>query len=266
MGQLEPARTSVGDLVTAALREAGALGQGQTPLAEEITEGQTRLQWMLQEWERKRWLVYQLVTLSKVMTGVQSYSIGPDGDFNTNQFDSAFAAPFGQSVRPARIESAYMRLLNTANPDRVDVPLGILKSREDYNRVRLKSLTAFAYGLYYETGWPLGTIYPLPIPAGGGQYEIFVSIMQQLPSQFASAATFISLPYEYYNGIVLNLALRLRPSHGIRTKPGDVLPGLAKDALVTIRTNNAQLPEMTMPPELVRTGGGYYNIFGDFST
>lgn len=81
---LDPTNTSAGDLVTEALRECGAFGVGQTPLAEDTTGALARLNWMLQEWERQRWLVWHLLDFSVVATGQQSYTFGPAGEINTN--------------------------------------------------------------------------------------------------------------------------------------------------------------------------------------
>ena len=75
MSQLDPTKTTVGDICTAALKECGAIGVGQTPLAEDINDAWARLQWMIQQWERKRYLVYHLVTLSVVSTGAQTYTV-----------------------------------------------------------------------------------------------------------------------------------------------------------------------------------------------
>lgn len=88
MSELLPGNTTVGDLCTAALQECGRLGVGQTALADDINKAWARLQWMLQEWERKRWLVYHLRTYSVVATGQQSYTFGPGGEIDTNGVQS----------------------------------------------------------------------------------------------------------------------------------------------------------------------------------
>lgn len=84
------------DIVTQALKESGVIGVGQTPLAEDVNDSFTRLNWMLSQWAKKRWLVWQLVTLSKISTGQQFYTVGPGGDFDVVN-------------RPDRIESAFLR-------------------------------------------------------------------------------------------------------------------------------------------------------------
>ena len=250
MAVLDPSNTTIGDICTESLRESGAFGVGQTPLSEDINGAWTRLQWMLQEWERKRWHVYAEVTLVHNSTGAQSYTVGPGGDFNTGV----------PSVRPARIEAAFLRQLISNQP--VDYPLELIQSREDYTRVTLKSLVSFTSAIFYDTAWPLGFLYPVPI-AQANVYALGITVLTQLPTSFASLATRVSLPYEYYTAVMTNLAMRLRPKYGIGTWPGDVLPGLAKDGLNTVKSINTQIARLIMPKEVVRPG--IYNIFSDRS-
>lgn len=268
MTQIDPGDTTVVDICRAALKECGAIGVGQTPLSEDINDAWTRLQWMLQQWERKRWLVYHLVDVAIVSTGATVYSIGPGGNIDTNQnanpFNNQFNNQFGPStkvsVRPDKIESAYLRQLVLSQPNQIDYPLTILQSREDYNKIALKQLNSFPSYIFYDTAWPLGFLYPWPIPQAA-IYEVHVTIKEQLPVQFLNTSSVFNLPYEYYNAMVLNLAIRLRPKYGIATFQGDMLPGLAKDALAVLRGANTQIARLGMPPELSRPS--LYNIFSD---
>lgn len=342
MSQLDPVNTSAGDLVYQALRECGALGVGQDPLAEDSVDALARMQWMLQEWERKRWLVYHLVTYSITSTGAQSYTLGPGGQINTATvpawtleamgsisaagvgyvvgntinlghgatltvtgvngtggvtafsitaggtftgnipstfaqvstsaagLNAAFAQPTWASTtpqaapapgaRPNRVESAFLRQLVQSQPNLIDYPLEPLQSMEDYNRIALKGLQSFPGCYYYDPGWPLGTIFAYPVPQAS-IYGLFVSVRETLPQAFATSATKVVLPFEYYSAILYNLAMRLRPKYRIATFPGDPLLGLAKDSLNAIRTGNAQVARLVTPKELARPG--IYNIFSD---
>jgi hypothetical protein len=247
---LDPTATSMGDLVNEALKESGRIGIGQTPLAEDFNIGWSRLQMMLQQWERKRWLVYHLVDLSKVSTGAVSYTVGPGGDFNTG----------ANSARPDKLESAFARQLVTSSPNQIDYSLGILQSREDYNTIGLKQLQSFPGWAFLDSGWPLATLYVWPVPQSA-IYEIHITVKQQLPVSFANQATLFSVPYEYYAAMMYNLALRLRSRWQIPTYPGDPLSGLAKDSLNVMRNANAQIARLRVPAELNRPG--IYNIFSD---
>lgn len=250
MSALDPANTTAGDLVNAAFKEAGVIGVGQTAGADDLNDGLARLQWMLQEWGRKRWLVYCLQTLSKIATGAISYTVGPGGDFDTG----------AGTMRPPRVESAFLRQLTQAAPNQIDYPLEILQSREDYNAIALKSLQSFPSAVYYEPSWPLGRLFAWPVPQAN-IYGIYGSFLTPLPVKFAAAATAFTIPYEYYNAMLYNLALRLRSFKQIPTYPGDMLPGLAKDGLNLIRGSNTQIQRLSLRD--VASARGQYNIFSD---
>ena len=270
---VDPTNTTIGDLCGQALKECGAVGVGQTPLNDDVTDAWTRMQFMLQQWERKRWLIYHLIEGSVVSTGQQSYTMGPGGEIDTGV----------GSVRPEKIEAAYVRqfpmqsvgagalppaLLGAtgsgiyAGSQPVDYPLEMLQSREDYSRLTLKFLRAGpGEALFYDSGWPLGTVYVYPIPIAS-VYEIHIVYREQLPPSFPDLASEINLPYEYYAAILYNLAVRLRPKYRLGTYPGDPLPGMAKDATSCLRNANAQIARLRMPGPL-QWNRGRYNIFSD---
>jgi hypothetical protein len=84
------------DIIKLALKDAGALGVGQTPLSEDVDDAFRRLNWMVSTWARKRWLIWHLVDVAKISTGAQSYTVGPGGDFNLPR-------------RPHRLHAAFLR-------------------------------------------------------------------------------------------------------------------------------------------------------------
>lgn len=249
MAAQDPTDTTLRDLCNEALKDCGYLGIGQTADSASINDAWTRCQWMLQEWERKRWLVYVLQTWSITSTGAQSYTIGPGGDIDTGT----------NSVRPARIESAFLRQINIPAPNQIDYPLEILQSREDYNKIALKSLQSFPGTIFLQTDWPLGRLFCYPVPQAS-IYAVHVSVMSQLQSQFANLSDVIVLPYEYYSAIMSNLALRLRSRYQIGTYPGDELPNIAASSLKTLRGANTQIARLELP-NLNRSF--LYDIFSD---
>ncbi len=255
MSALLPAQTTIGDLITQALKDAGALGIGQVPNAEEITDGWIRLQWMLQEWERERWLVYHLVTYLVTCTGAVTYTIGPGGNIPTGG-----TAGVPASARPNRLEAAFLRQITQPAPNQVDYALRLLESMEDYSKITLKQLGSLAQCIFYDPAWPLGVLYPWPVPQAN-LYQLGVVVREQLPVAFLTLATVVSLPYEYYSAIVSNLALRCRPKYGLGTYPGDMVPVMAKNSLAVLRKGNTAIAELQMPSQLRRQG--LYNVFSD---
>lgn len=232
------------DIITLALKQAGVLGQGQTPSAEDINDAFTLLNMMMGQWNRKRWLIYRLQDVSFVSTGAATYTVGPLGNFNTARAD--------------RIAAAYVRLLNSPNPaNPVDLPLGILTSLEDYDRITAKSQPGFPQVVYYDPTFPLGTLYTWPV-ALAGIYEIHLSVKIELV-QFGNLSDVINLPAEYQEALMYNLAMRLRPAYQLPPDPS--IMGLAKASLNTIRNTNSQIPTMRMPAALA--GRYRYNFYSD---
>ena len=158
------------------------------------------------------------------------------------------------------MESAFLRQIQIASPNQVDYPMRILQSMEDYNRIALKSLQSFPGAVFLDPGWPLAQCYFYPVPQAS-IYSINVSVMEQLPASFATLATALNLPFEYYSAIMYNLALRLRGPFQIPSYPGDQLPALAKNSLNVLRGANTAIAALGMPAQLTRPG--IYNIFSD---
>ena len=235
---------TVGELITSSLKKAGVLGVGNVALSEDSNDAFNDLNQMVAQWNRKRWLVYRTVDTSFVSTGAASYTVGSGGNFNI-------------TPRPARIVSAFFRMVNLAVPNQVDYPLEILNSREDYNRIQLKRLATWPSFLFYDPVVTTGIIYPWPVvPAT--DYEIHITTFVVIAA-FTGLAQNVTLPAEYEAMIVWNLARRLRVAYQL--PPDPELNGLAKDALETVRGANVSIPRLTIPQDLL--GPGRYNVYSN---
>jgi len=241
-------------LVTEALHECGHTGIGQTPDAESTNRAFDRLNWMIDQWAVKRWLVYRLQTAKIVSTGATSYTVGTGGDITTTVDGTTI------TVRPDRLENGcFMRQLQTAGGLAVDYPLQLIESKEDYDRIGLKSLSAFSSYIFYNPAMPLGSVYTYPVmPAT--LYELHI-LMKYVLKEFPTLDTVIDLPPSYYAGLLYPLALRLCSVFAIPIPQTSPLPGLARDALATIRGSNTAIQRLQTPTELVRKG--LYNIYSD---
>jgi len=236
--------TTPADLIALALLDAGIVGQGQTASAEDTNNAFKRLNYMVSQWARKRWLVYHLIDVSFTSTGAQSYTVGPGMNCDT--------------TRPDRIEAAFLRQLLPAMTNQIDYPLVVLQSREDYNQIALKTMGTWPSVVFYDSGWPTGTLYVWPVPAAS-QFAIHLSLKQPL-NQFANLADDLNLPPEYEGAILHNLIVRLRSAYQMRPDP--VQTGLAKDALNVLRGANTQIPTLRMPDQLVGNAR-MYNVYSD---
>lgn len=170
--------------------------------------------------------------------------MGPGGDIST-------------PTRPDKLESAFLRQTIDSQPNQIDYPLRLEISMENYSRIALKSLTSFPSLIFYDSSYPLGKIYPWPIPLPS-IYEVHIQVKDIL-SQFTSIDQDVVLPEEYEPAIVFNLAVRLSFAYG--QQPAPALIALAKDALNVLRETNVQVSNLTMPADLVRVG--IYNPYSD---
>lgn len=230
------------ELINLALKQSGVLGVGQTASAEDTNDAFKILNMMLAQWQTDRSLVYHLVDVSVPCTGQQSYTIGIGGDFNV--------------PRPDRISSAFVRQLAQPQPNQVDYQLMIVKAREDYNRITLKQQGSWPNILFYDSGFPLGTVYPWSIP--DSTFELHLSVYAQLQS-FATISDEIVMPPQYEEAIMWNLAGRLRPMYGLQ--PDQTIIKLASASLNTLQGSNTQIPTLQVDPIL--TGQGKFNIYSD---
>lgn len=231
-------------LITLALKDIEVLGVGQTAKSEDTNDAFTTLNQMIAEWNRKRWLVFRLVSTGFTSTGATSYTVGPGGNYNL-------------SPRPARLESAFLRQLIQSPPNQVDIPLELIQSREEYDRIRLKQLTSIPAYVFYDPGFPTGTLYPWPVPQTT-IYQVFITTMAVLAA-FATLTETVSLPAEYEAAIRYNLGARLLAQYGVPDKPAVLRQ--AKLSLNTLRQANAAITPLLMPAELYRPG--IYNVYAD---
>lgn len=228
-------------LINLALKMSGVLGVGQTASAEDTTDAFELMKMMLAQWQTDRFLVYRLAHVSVPCTGQQSYTVGPGGDFDIQ--------------RPTRISSAFARQqFGTPNP--VDYTLAILNAREDYDKIIVKQQRSFPAAVFYDSDFPVGTLYPWSIP--DNSYELHISVYTPLGT-LATEYDEFDLPPEYQEAILFNLCGRLRLMYQL---PNDeVLNALGRNSVATLRGANAQVPRMSIDQRLIRKGT--YNPLSD---
>lgn len=231
------ALTTAGDLIAFALRAAGVNGVGQTPTAEDMNDGLVILSSLVAQWQQERWIVPDLVDTAFVSTGAQSYTVGPAGNFAI--------------ARPARIDSAFARLLATSGGATFDYPIGQIETREEYNQIGLKSLSSVPYAVFYDSALLIGNAYFWPIPPAG-QYELHIATKAALPV-YTALTTPLGFAPVYQQALIWGLAIQLAMLYGQAPNPAVV--GAYRVAMATIRDANTQMPALRMPKALVGRGG-----------
>ena len=221
--------STVRDLITASLLDLGAIASGESPTADEAADAFAALNNLLESWRLESLLTYAITTVTKVLTGATSYTIGPGGDINT--------------TRPVRLERASLRL--QTDPV-LDYPLQILTD-EEYESLALKSMTStLASALYLDRAFPLATVYLWPVQAAGPTLVLYPWTPL---TAFASLDTTVTLPPGYYRGLQKNLSLEVAPQYRDCVVT-DALALQARDAKAVLKTANSRARFLQLPAGL----------------
>ncbi len=174
-----------------ALKETGVLGVGQTPLDEDINDGFTLLHRMLAQWQKRRWIIPNLIDVSAKGNGLKSNLIGPGQYYNT--------------ARPDEIQAAYFKQLNGGGANNlVSFPLDPIWSYEDYALVALKDLASWPQYFFYDAAFPNGNVFIWPIP--DATYEIHLIVKGPIGFTIELKAGNIEAPGAgYTNGVYLDI-------------------------------------------------------------
>lgn len=234
---------TTGDIITSALKTAGVVGVGQTPLAEDANDALDLLTEIAGTWNRERFMAWRNVEVIIPSTGAQSYAL-PD--------------------RPPRLDSAYARLMtgqqfagvNNAGP--VDFPLAIIDSQSDYNTISLKQLGTFPAAVWYSPDYPTGSVFPWPIPPAG-QFELHAFYRYALPV-YTTLTDPLGLPPEYVMALRYELAVRIQINYGLPANRAHVASLMGTKA--TIKATNAHVRNLAMPGALVPQMPGQGGISG----
>lgn len=208
---------------------------------------------LIAQWQHERYMVYQLVDYGFASTGAISYTVGAGQNFNINP-------------RPDRLEFAFLRQLSNngspapnAGTQPFDWPLEVIDAHEDYSAIRLKTLGTFSSSVFYDPGWPVGTLRPWPVPQAS-IYELHILCKQTL-QRFPNLQASVMFPPEY--GAALKWCLARRYKVGFQMPRDPDLNILAAQGKNIIRKANAQIPTLRMPRELTRNGDVAYNYRSD---
>jgi hypothetical protein len=231
-----------GQLLQNALEDGGIIGVDEDIEQIILNKAFRHANWLLAEWARKRWLVYSITDYSVVTTGAQTYGVGTGQPININP-------------RPDRLEYAFLRFLTPNSPPQfpVDIPLDIIQSREDYARITVKSIGTLAWRIFYDPQWPLGQLFPWPIPQAS-LYEIHVGFKTVLP-RFTALNQPINFPPEYESAMNWCLARRFRAA--FKLPANAEINSLARGSLNTIRLANQAMSTLVMSAFLRNRNRGY---------
>lgn len=260
----------VSDIIGLAQRSSGVLGVGQTALAQDQTDATNLLILMMQQWRQKRWLVFRLDTVDFPLTSGQgTYTVGPANPAYT---PVPPASPpevvTNGNYRPANVQSCYLRLnVGLGQPSAsypVDFPIRVLRSREEYDSIRLKALQSWPTAIYFDPTIPYGTLYIWPIPIQAN-FSFHIGFQQAIDLSVEGSTTLdfdTVLPSESQLAIMWNLALQLCVAY--KLPPDQQLQGAARATLNTLRQTNYSMQPLAMPQALQFRGARMKNPAAGF--
>lgn len=212
---------TVRTLLEGALRLAGVLGSGEAMKADEARDALQALNDLieslnLQHLTNPRGVVRFDGTCTPALA---VHTIGAGGTFDT--------------TRPVVIERATVTL------DGLEQPLEVVDS-DEWSDIPDKTRTGLPETLYYEDGYPLGSVHLYPVPDRA--YSVALWAWDSLPTYSSINAT-LSLPPGYARMLRYNLAVELAPEFGFEVRPSVALG--AAESLAAIKRANQSAPVLT---------------------
>lgn len=188
-----PTGIVVSDLLRSSMRLIGAIATGETPSAEEVTDGLLVLNDMLENWSTETLSVWGSSNQTFSLVGNQAtYTIGPAGNWNT--------------TRPQDIDGAYCTFGG------VDFPIEVI-SQQQYNDISIKSMKQpITERLLYVNEFPLGVVTVWPVPTQNTPITLTMSRVLAFP---VAVTDVLTGPPGFLKALRYCLAVEFAPEFGI---------------------------------------------------
>jgi hypothetical protein len=232
------------DLITRAMKTLGVLASGETPTSDEVDDGLTVLNNMVDTWATQRLTIYTTTrNVFDLSASTQEYTIGTGGTFNI--------------VRPLWISAASIIIDKTASASqKLELALPVGLTVDQWQEVSLKGLeSTYPTQFYYDDNWVAGlakiSVWPTPT-TGNSQLVLYTPTAL---TQFADLTTAYTFPPGYEEALRYQLAIRLGPEFGVQVTPDVRL--LALQSLGNIKRVNIHTEELSVDAALMSQGGRY---------
>ena len=184
--------TNRDELIKRALRLIGAISQGETPTALQISEAATALNSLIKAWAADGMPLWAITEKTLPLVSGQSvYSIS--------------------NPKPLKVLQAW----NHNTTSNVDVPMRIITQAE-YNILGNKTSSGNPIQVYYDPRRSNGEIHLFPVPSTTEQSANTIHYVCQITFEdFNSATDEPDFPQEWYDAITYGLATRLAPEYGV---------------------------------------------------
>ena len=182
----------VSDLLTAAIRSIGVVAADETPSTSELNDALYAANDILSSWSPEIVPVTPLVKEQFVSTAAASYTIGTGGIFNT--------------ARPVKIEA--LACISSVGGR---APVRMITAEEWAATVDTTATGLFAERAWYDGGYPLATLWLLPIPVNTSKIEI---TSYKPLAAFVNLSDTVNLMPGYTNALRWALAFEMAPEFG----------------------------------------------------
>ena len=184
--------TNRDDIIKRALRLIGAISQGETPTALQVSEAATALNSLVKAWAADGMPLWAITERTLPLVSGQSvYSIS--------------------NPKPLKVLQAW----NHNTTSNVDVPMRIITQAE-YNILGNKTSSGNPIQVYYDPRRSNGEMHLFPVPSTTEQTANNIHYVCQIPFEdFNSATDEPDFPQEWYDAITYGLATRLAPEYGV---------------------------------------------------
>lgn len=229
---------TINDLIKKSYRLLNVIAAGEDLESEQLDEGLEFCNRMIGTWNTNGLNSYYVVREDlTLVANQQSYTIGSSGDLNTTRPQEIFHATLTENGNTWPVE-----IMNTAQW--MDI-------------ITKGDTSSIPYWIYYESNYPLGTIYIYPKPSAANTLNI--SSWKQIGD--FSLGDSISLPDGYERAIIANLAKELWPMYPSESVFG-VINDMAKSTLSALKRINSKniIKEMTGDLD---SGSNYNYLFNN---
>ena len=244
----DPSGVTSGDIILTALKLMGIEEAGETSTSEDLQDGLTYLNLLIDEWSIDRSKVYARVEDTLVLdTSKSVYTFGID--------PSAAVIADLQTDTPMSVEQGFLRNLElTPN---LDYPLNVTMLQETYNSLPIKTIQTIPTRLFVQKSFPLFTLYFDYIPNLAYELHLF----SWKPLSFApELQTVLAFPRGYASALTYNLAANFCSAFG-KQVPVKV-EQLAERTARALGVKNHEIPKSKLQGFLKGDGTG--SIFNPF--
>lgn len=181
------------DIITSALKIIRVLAAGETPTAEELSDGLSKLNDMIDSFSNESLMIHSITKEEFTCTANQQvHTLGDTGDFDT--------------LRPIKINKVLFQ-----DSSGLELPINI-RQMEEYADVSSKEVTSeIPTDVYIDPSYPLMNLYLYPIPSTASNVVVY---SEKNIQSFTNASTQVSLPPGYKTLLIYNLAMYLAPEYG----------------------------------------------------